>query len=190
MSSEKQIPVPLPRKLLFTKQVDQESISQLTREILDINEHDAHLKKIYKAHNLDYIPNPIEIYIDSYGGYVYQIFGLISIIDSSKTPIHTIVTGCAMSCGFMLLISGHKRFAHKLSTILYHSVSNVHYGQVQTLKEDLKETTRLQKELENITLTRTKISKKKMQDIKKRKFDWFITAKEASKLGIVDKIIK
>lgn len=188
--ADNQIPIPLARKLLFTKQVDQESIAQLTRDILDINAHDVYLKKIYKAHDLKYVPNPIEIYIDSYGGYVYQIFGLISIINSSKTPVHTIVTGCAMSCGFILLISGHKRFAHKLSTILYHSVSHGGYGQIQTLKEGMKETKRLQKELENITLTRTKISKDRLQDIKKRKYDWYITAKEALGLQIVDKIIK
>lgn len=37
---------PLDRELLFTKQVDQDSISELTKKILEIAKHDEYLKKI------------------------------------------------------------------------------------------------------------------------------------------------
>jgi ATP-dependent Clp protease protease subunit len=53
--------------------------------------------------------SPIVIYIDSYGGSVYQCLGLISVMMNSKTKIHTI-TGVANECN-MILISGHKRFS-------------------------------------------------------------------------------
>jgi ATP-dependent Clp protease protease subunit len=78
------------------------------------------LSKIYEVHDLEYKPKPIKIHIDSYGGAVYQCFGLLGIIKSSKTTIHTLVTGCAMSCGFLIAIAGHKRFAYEKSTYLYH----------------------------------------------------------------------
>lgn len=109
---------PKIRDLFFNKQVDQSSIGELTKSIVEIINDDKHLKKISKIMGYKYEPKPINIYIDSYGGHVYQILGLISIIEKSKTPIHTIVTGCAMSCGFLLLLSGHKRFAYPLSTVL------------------------------------------------------------------------
>ena len=110
------LPLPKERNIYFTRQVDQSSIGDLTKQIIEINEDDKHLRKLYDVYGIDYTAKPINIYIDSYGGAVYQCFGLISVMERSKTPIHTIVTGCAMSCGFMILISGHKRFAHKLST--------------------------------------------------------------------------
>ena len=183
------LPLPKERTLYFTKQVNQDSIAELTRQIIEVNEDDQHLKKIYGVYDLDYKPKPIKIIIDSYGGAVYQCFGLLSVMDKSKTPIHTIVTGCAMSCGFMILICGHKRFAHKLSTPLYHQVSTGFWGKLKDMEEDIAETRRLQNKIEEITLDRTKISKKKLKEVYDGKVDWFMDADQALELGVVDEII-
>lgn len=179
----------IDRNLYFSHQVDQATIGHLTQNIIKINEQDDYLEKMYSIHNLTYQRTPIKIYIDSYGGYVYQCFGLLSIIDKSKTPIHTIVTGCAMSCGFMILISGHKRFGYELSTPLYHQVSGGGRGKVKDIEEDFIEVKRLQKMLEDLTLRKTKITKEKLKDIYVKKIDWFMTAKQAKKLGVIDEII-
>lgn len=185
----KSLDLPLERKLYFTRQVDQSSIAELTKNIIEINDSDDKLKQLYKIYGFEYTPQPIEIYIDSYGGSVYQCYGLLSVMENSKTPIHTIMTGCAMSCGFMMLISGHKRFAHKLSTALYHQVSSVAWGKLKDMQDDVKETERLQKTLEEITIKKTKISAKRLEKAFKQKQDWFISAEECLKLGIVDEII-
>jgi ATP-dependent Clp protease protease subunit len=186
-----ELPLPKERNLFFSKQVDQESIVELTKKIIEINEDDELIRKTYIIHGFSYHPKPINIYIDSYGGSVYQCFGLLSVMQQSKTPVHTIVTGCAMSCGFMILISGHKRFAYELATPLYHQVSSFFGGgKLKDIEEDIKETQRLQTLLEKITLERTKIKKDKLEKIFKRKIDWFMSAEEALKLGVVDEIIK
>ena len=183
------LPNPKSRKLFFGKQVDQSSIEELTKEIILINESDGELKKIYAIHDIEYKPKPIDIYIDSYGGMVYQVFGLLSIMEKSKTPIHTFVTGAAMSCGFMMLIYGHKRFAYELSTPLYHQVSGGSIGKVEDMEQKFIETKRLQNKLEELTLRKTKISKEKLESIRKEKVDWYMDAEEALKLGVVDEII-
>lgn len=184
------LPLPKDRSLFFTKQVDQSSIGDLTQKIVEINDDDTQLKKVYSIYNLKYEPEPIKIYIDSYGGNVYQCFGLLSVIERSKTPVHTIVTGCAMSCGFMMLISGHKRFAHKMSTPLYHQVSTGFWGTVKDMEERLEETKRLQKQIEDYTTEKTKIGKKKLKEILDNKKDWFMSAEEALELGVIDEILK
>jgi ATP-dependent Clp protease protease subunit len=184
-----QLPIPMSRKIFFPSQVDQKSISDVTQKIITINESDLKLKKIYKINSLKYKAHPIEIYIDSYGGFVYQCWGLLSVMKNSKTPVHTIVTGCAMSCGFMMLISGHKRFAYQLSTPMFHQVSSGSWGKIKDMEEDLEETKRLQKMLEQITLEKTKITKKKLKEIYNAKKDWFMTAQEALSYGIIDEII-
>jgi ATP-dependent Clp protease protease subunit len=190
MSEKEVLDAPMKRNLFFTEQVDQESISKLTQEIIKISEHDEELKKSYELHDITYEPKPIKIYIDSYGGYVYQCFGLLSVMDRCKTPIHTIVTGCAMSCGFMMLISGHKRFAHKYSTPLYHQVSSAAWGKLKDMEEDVEETKRLQAMLESITLKKTNISAKRLKEVYEKKFDWFMSADEALSLGVVDEILQ
>lgn len=183
------LPIPKDRNLYFSEQVTQKSIGDLVKGIIDINDNDNLLEKIYKIHNIKYERKPIKIYIDSYGGYVYQCFGLLSIMERSATPIHTYATGAAMSCGFLILISGHKRFGYKLCTPMYHQVSSGAKGKVQDIKEDFIEAKRLQSIIESITLKKTKIKKDKLQKNRKQKKDWFLTAEESLKYGVIDEII-
>jgi len=183
------LPIPKDRNLYLPKQVDQASMNDLTKSIIDINENDEHLRKLYDVYGMEYTSNPIKIYIDSYGGQVYQCFGLIGVMEKSATPIHTIVTGAAMSCGFMILINGHKRFAYQHATPLYHQVSTGFYGKVKDMEEKLVETKRLQSKIEEMTLQLTKISKKKLSDVLKNKADWYMSAEEALKLRVVDEVI-
>ena len=183
------LPLPKARNLYFTSQVNQESIAAVSKAILEINASDRFLAKQYAVYDQEYIPKPIKLYIDSYGGYVYQCFGLLGIMDNSKTPIHTIVTGAAMSCGFMMAIHGHKRFAYKHATLMYHQVSSHAWGKLKDMEEDIQETTRLQEMIENMTVRRTKLSPAKLKDCFDRKRDWFMAADEALKNGCIDAII-
>ena len=183
------LPLPKERNLYFTSQVDQASIAALSRSIIEINANDVLLKKQYGVYGIEYKPNPVKIYIDSYGGHVYQCFGLLSIMESSATPIHTIVTGAAMSCGFMMAISGHKRFAYKNATLMYHQVSSWVGGKLKDMTEDIEETKRLQDVIEALTLKKTNISLTILKDVYSRKFDWYMDAGQALKNGCIDAII-
>lgn len=183
------LPLPKERNLFFTKQFDQSSIAELTQSILEINRNDEYLRKLYAVYGLSYNPSPIKIYIDSYGGYVYQCFGLLSVMDNSKTPIHTIVTGAAMSCGFMMAIHGHKRFAMRNATLMYHQVSSSAWGKLKEMEEDLAETQRLQKRIMEMTVKRTKISLAKLEENFRTKFDWFMDADTALMNGVIDEIL-
>lgn len=183
------IPTPMNRSLYFYEHVDQISTKKLTEDIIAINESDETLKKLCSVYNLDYNPKPINIYIDSFGGSVYQILGLLSVMEHSKTRIHTYATGAAMSCGLVMLIAGHKRFAYKYATLLYHQVSDSTWGKLEEMKEKLTETKRIDKLLETIILENTKLTKKKLREVKLNKSDWYITPKEALEWGIVDEIL-
>jgi ATP-dependent protease ClpP protease subunit len=94
-----------------------------------------------------------------------------------------------MSCGFLISIAGHKRFGFPKSTYLYHQVSGGVVGKAKDMEEDVIETLRLQKMLEDHTLEFTKISAKKLERVYKGKKDWFIDTDEALKLRIIDEVI-
>jgi ATP-dependent Clp protease protease subunit len=115
--------------------------------------------------------------------------GLLGIMKTSKIPVHTIVTGCAMSCGFIIAISGHKRFGYEDSTFLYHQVSGGGRGKVKDIEENLDEMKRLQEKIEHHVLKNTRITEKQLSKVYTRKIDWTIDAKKAMKLGIIDEII-
>ena len=183
------LPQPKDRNLFLSSQVDQASINEITKSIVEISQHDLYLKEIYDVNNLLYSPTPIKLYIDSYGGNVYQCFGLLGVMGASTTPIYTIVTGCAMSAGFMIAICGHKRYGYKNSTFLYHQVSTGTYGTLKSIQEDVVETKRLQSILEKIVLEKTDIKKKRLKEVFKTKHDWFISAKEAVEYKIIEEIL-
>lgn len=184
-----QLPVARDRTLFLAKQVDQESINHISREILEINSSDEYLGKIAELHGMIYTSKPIKLYIDSYGGLVYQCLGLLGIMEKSKVPVHTIVTGAAMSCGFMIAITGHRRYAYDKATLMYHQVSNGFYGKVKDMEEDLEETKRLQLFIEDHTLSKTKITREQLRENYKRKKDWYMPSKKALKLGVIDEIL-
>ena len=180
---------PKERNLFLAQQVDQESIAKITKDIIDINENDEYLKKVYAIDGLTYDPAPIKLYIDSYGGYVYQCMGLLSIMEASKVPVHTIVTGVAASCGFLIAITGHERFGYPKSTFMYHQVSSGTFGTIKEMEEDIMETKRLQDMIEEITLEKTGISKKKLEKIYNSKKNLWIGSEEALKFGVIDEIL-
>jgi len=86
---------------------------------------------------------PIVIYIDSYGGYVDALAKMIETLDEVPNPIVTACMGKAMSCGAMLLSHGDVRFLGRHSRVMVHEVSSGTFGNVQDMKDDVKETIRL-----------------------------------------------
>ena len=184
-----QFPAPKERDLYLAQQVDQASINSITKQIIEINSEDKYLKDIAKISGFTYEPNPINLFCDSYGGYVYQCLGLLGVIEKSQTPVHTIVTGCAMSCGFLIAITGHKRFAYDKATFMYHQISSGAIGKLKDIEEEVIESKRLQKILEEHTLAKTKMTEKELEKCYDEKKDWYITPKQALKYGIIDSII-
>lgn len=189
MSELTSLPVPKERNLYFSTGVNGESVSNLVQNIIAINASDEFINKIYSAYNLQYSPEPIKIYIDSFGGSVYAVLGLIAVMDASKTPIHTYSTGVAMSAGFMMLISGHRRFAYKHSTLMYHQLGAGTWGKLEDLKDDVREFKRLDSLMKHIIISKTKIPKKKMKEFDTLKKDWLMAPEEALAWGVIDEII-
>ena len=180
---------PMSRNLYLAQQVDQESMNKISKSIIEIRENDELLKKFYPLFNLDYKPSPIILHVDSYGGAVYQCFGLLSIMKATGTYVDTIVTGCAMSCGFMIAIHGHHRKVHENATLMYHQVSSRVGGTAKDIEEEVIEVKRLQDKIEQMTKRYTNVTGKQLEKVYKKKTDWYLDAKEAIKWGCADEIV-
>lgn len=137
----------------------------------------------------NYERKPIIIYINSYGGSVYDMWGLIDIMLNSKTSIYTYCTGYAMSAAFKIFLAGHKRFASEHSTFMYHQMSLRRAGTYQDFVEDREEMDRLNKMIEEFVIKRTKLTQADIDDIREKKKDFYIHAEDALKFGIADEIL-
>lgn len=142
--------------------------------------------------NKDGIPaeerKPINIIIHSPGGSILAAYTLIDKMKTSLTPINTIVIGEAASAACLIAISGTKRFANKHGSFLIHqgqaSISNEAGKLVDWLKyyDDT-----ILKQMKEHILEDTKISKADYDN--KVREDWYLTANEALKYGLIDEII-
>lgn len=142
-----------------------------------------------KNEQVGFVREPIKLYINSLGGDVYDMWSLVELMKSSKTPIHTYCTGYAMSCGFLIFLAGNKRYIGSNSTLLYHQIAAWKAGKYEDFKQNITHLDRMQNQIEQYVMVRTSISQKKLDEIRVKKIDWHIYPEEAIKLGIADEIM-
>ena len=180
-------PNPMERKLYLKENVDEKSVMPLIEAIHRINDDDAEKEKEYN----EWEREPIQLYIYTYGGVCYAGFALIDAIRASKTPVHTIVLGTAMSMGIFIFNAGHKRLIGEHATLMYHDVS-LHLDNEMTegIKIELAEGLRLQKMGIQFLTEYSLIEESIINDYINRKADWYIPAEEAIRLKIADAYYK
>jgi len=173
------------RVLFLSGEVNEESTKEIIEKIREWNLFDDEKEGLLKEYNRP----EIEILIDSFGGHYFSGMGVASVIASSRTPVHTICVGKAMSAGFIILIAGHRRSAYALSTVMYHQLSWGTYGKIEEMLDTVKEGLRMEETMEAFILYRTNIKPKKLKKINNAKKDWFMDTEKALKLGVVDEIL-
>lgn len=173
------------RIIYISDNIDNNLLGSVNFNLLSLIEQDNKKENTEK----NFVREPIQLYISSFGGSIYDTWGLIDIIQNSKTPIYTYCTGYAMSAAFIIFLAGHKRFISTHATLLYHQISFWKSGTYQDILEDGKERDWLQTKMESFVVTRTNIKQFKLNNIRKNKINWYIHADEAINLGIADEII-
>lgn len=173
------------RIFYLSDDIDNESVGRLAFNILCENKKDDNSE----AKEKNFKRKPIRLYINSYGGTIYDMWGLIDIILNSRTPIYTFCTGYVMSAAFNIFLAGHKRYCYKHSTFMYHQINCCKTGKYQDLVEDRIEMDCLNKSNEKYVISRTELTQDDIDSIREKKKDFYIHAEDAVKYGIVDKIL-
>ena len=132
---------------------------------------------------------PIRLYINSYGGSIYDGLSIVNTILTSKTKVIGICTGYAMSMGLGIYVACHERWAMPYTNFMYHELSSSASGRAEEIKRATQEYERLQKMYDHILTSRTTLSQKKLNSVKKSANDCFFDVYEAKKYGVVHKII-
>ena len=131
----------------------------------------------------------ITMHIDSPGGSVKSGLSMVDVMDYIKSDIRTINTGMAASMGSVLLGAGTKgkRMSLKHSTTMLHQSSGGFSGNIQDAEIDWKNWQEVNKEL--FVLLGSYCGKKPEQVMKDATRDFWLSAEEAKKYGIIDEII-
>lgn len=180
------IQIPNKKQLYLTEDVNSSSCGKLIDQICAMNTLDREMVSYIESIGGKYTPANIELYISSVGGSIYDALGLYDMIRNSYTPITTIVTGYAMSAAGLIALAGDRRYCTTNSTFMIHTLTGGSWAPIEQVKEDTKVLSKLQERLNSIIIERTKITKQQLNDIAKRKADWYLDATKAIRLGIVE----
>lgn len=132
-------------------------------------------------------PEPIRLFIHSYGGDIEQSLFFCDLVKSSRIPIITIGMGVAMSAGFLIFLSGKKRFAFSHTSMLVHSGSAAFQGTAEQIEEAQKNYKKQIEQMKSYILENTNIDEKTFN--KNRNKDWYLSSDELLKYGVIDEVI-
>lgn len=132
----------------------------------------------------------ISVYLNTPGGYISAGLSIYDTMQMVSPPVSTICTGMAASMGAVLLCAGEKgkRFALPHSRIMIHQPMGGAYGQTSDILIEAQEIEKCRKELYTIISDHTGQSYKKV--FKDADRDYWMTADEALKYGMIDSILK
>jgi len=131
----------------------------------------------------------ISMYINSPGGVVTAGMAIYDTMQFVKCPITTYCMGQAASMGAVLLAAGAKgkRFALPNSRIMIHQPLGGAQGQATDIEIQTKEILRMKKRLNEILADHTGKPIKTIEKDTDR--DFFMSAEEAVKYGLVDQVV-
>ena len=132
----------------------------------------------------------IKLYINSPGGSVTSGLAIYDAMQYVKPDVSTICIGMAASMGAVLLASGapKKRFSLPNSEVMIHQVLGGVQGQATDIKIHAERILQIKDQLNNILAKHTGQKKTRVEQDTER--DNFMSAAEAVKYGLVDKVIK
>lgn len=155
----------------------------------DVNEHTANLivaQLLFLDNESD---KDICLYINSPGGSVYDALAIYDTMRYLKSDVQTVGIGVQASAAAFLLSSGAKgkRYLLPHATVMIHQPSSGTRGKVTDQEIDLKEALRVKQLLESIMSKNTGQKLEKIHRDMER--DFWMTADEAVKYGVADKVI-
>ncbi len=162
------------RIILLTGEIDDDSANVVVAQLLFLEAQDPE-KDIY-------------LYINSPGGVVTSGLSIYDTMNYIRPDVSTICLGQAASMGAFLLCSGAKgkRFALPNSRIMIHQPLGGARGQATDIEIQANEIGRLKKLLNEIMAKNT--GQKLAQIEKDTDRDFFMSAAEAVKYGLVDSV--
>ena len=131
----------------------------------------------------------ISLYINSPGGVVTAGLAIIDTMRHIQPPVSTVCVGMAASMAAVMLAAGEKgkRFILPNAEVMIHQPSGGAEGQAADIEITAKQILKLRERLNKILADATGQTLKKIEGDVDR--DFFMTAEESVKYGIVDKIL-
>lgn len=180
----------------FNSVIGQTSITKLITELLNLQskllkKKKKLLEKLKDADDddsatveLNVSVKPIQLFITSSGGSLFQVFSVMDTITSMQVPVHTICKGYVASAGTLLALAGTRRFMTVNSFMLIHELRSGTWGKYSNMVESVENSKMLMEHIKSIYLKKTKMSQIELDEQLKKDELWDVQT--CIKFGLVE----
>jgi ATP-dependent Clp protease protease subunit len=131
---------------------------------------------------------PINLMINSPGGDIHEMMGIIDYIKSLDVRVNTICRGKAFSAASVILTCGTgTRMVSKNSTIMFHQASSMISGKLGDVTATVDFVKQVEQDVYNLLAEKTKKDAIWWKD--QMRTDMYLSSEQALDLGVVDQII-
>lgn len=177
---------PPERTIYLSGDVQDSNISEACKQLLQIIKYDMDCLNKYRNYEL----LPINLYIQSFGGSVADMWAIIDIMETSQTPIFTYCSGYCMSAAALIFLAGHYRVMYNHSSMMLHQITAGCIDKINDMHIRQEFLDDEHKRIIKYIKKHTKLKKKFFKKFDQNKEDIYLNAKECLKYGICDKIVK
>lgn len=164
------------RRVHLRDMIDEASIQDLIKGLLLLD---------------DQSKQPIEIYLSSEGGDCYEMFAAYDIIRGLESHVTMVLSGKIMSAAVVITCAGDDRKAYPNTKFMVHELAyEIDDAKIVDHEAALKHSVELMDTYYKCIAERTNKSAKQWKQYVKGNPDRYLTAEEALKCGIIDKIIE
>jgi ATP-dependent Clp protease protease subunit len=131
---------------------------------------------------------PVNLMINSPGGDVHEMLGIIDYIESLEVKVNTICRGRAFSAAAIILACGTgTRMMSKRSTVMFHQSSSFLGGKMSDITAYLDNVKSLEKSIYDILAEKTNKDQEWWRE--NMKTDLYLTAEQLKEYNVIDSII-
>ncbi len=132
--------------------------------------------------------DPLNLMINSPGGDIHEMMGIIDYIESLDVKTNTICRGRAFSAASIILTCGTGiRMASKNSTIMFHQASSMISGKLTDVTATVDFVKQVEQDIYELLSKKTNKDSSWWKD--NMRSDMFLTAEQALEIGVIDQII-
>ena len=137
--------------------------------------------------------DPVKFLISTFGGNAVDMFGIydaVRLLHDEGIEVHTVGSGKVMSAGVLLLACGAKgkRTIGRNCRVMVHPVVGGAHGPSHDIQNEVEEILQTQKQYVECLANETKLSISRLNKLISEKRNIYLSAEEAVKYGIADKI--
>lgn len=150
---------------------------------------DKAIKGLYLMETADK-DKPVELFISSYGGTIYDALALCDIIGTLKCPVHTFSYGKCMSAAVVLVACGERghRWVAPHVSFMHHDWSDELEGKGREILASVKHNETIGKQWTQLLASKSNKDFKWWDARGKKASDFYFGAEEALEWGVADQI--